>query len=291
MINLVIITGISGSGKSTALKAFEDMDYLAIDNFPIRLLFPFLKEVEESLESRNIALVMDLRDRYFLQDYKKTFEELKKRGYKFEVIFLDARTDVLITRYNQTRRLHPLIKGEATSLEEAIEKEKELFTELKEVANLFLDTSNFNIHQLRNEIFRYYKQGDPHKFKLHLIAFGYKYGIPYEANFLFDVRVLPNPYFVPDLKTLCGRDREIKDYLLGFSETKDFLKRLQEFFSWLIPVYYKEDKYYLTIGIGCTGGRHRSPAIVDFLAESIQKEHSEVDVIVTYRDIEKDVKS
>ncbi len=291
MINLVIITGISGSGKSTTLKAFEDMGYLAIDNFPIRLLSLFLKEVKESLDNRDIALVMDLRDKYFLKDYPKVFQELKNKGYNYEIIFLDAQTDILITRFNQTRRIHPLIKEGITSLEEAIEKEKKLLADLKELATLFLDTSNFNIHQLRNEIFKFYRNRNLQKLVLHLIAFGYKYGIPYEANFLFDVRVLPNPYFVPELKTLSGRDKEIKNYLLSFPETTQLLNHLENFFNWLIPFYYKEDKHYLTIGIGCTGGRHRSPAVIDFLAEKLKLKYPDIDIVVTYRDIEKDVKN
>jgi UPF0042 nucleotide-binding protein len=292
MINLVIITGISGSGKSTALKAFEDLGYLAIDNFPIRLLPQFLKEVKESLENRNIALVIDLRDRYFLKDFKEIFEKIKQQKHAFELLFLDAKTDVIITRYNQTRRIHPLMKEGVVSLQEAIEKERKLLIDLREIATFTLDTSNFNIHQLRNEIFKLYKKRKNLKdWVLHLIAFGYKYGIPAEANFLFDVRMLPNPYFVPDLKPLTGRDLKIKNYLLDFKETKEFMNYLESFFNWLIPYYYQDDKHYLTVGIGCTGGRHRSPAIADFLADKLKEKYPQLEIVVTYRDIEKDVKN
>ncbi|AEH23469.1 UPF0042 nucleotide-binding protein yhbJ [Thermodesulfobacterium geofontis OPF15] len=289
-MNIVIITGLSGSGKSTSLKAFEDIGYLSIDNFPIRLLLQFLEEVKESLEDKNIALVMDIRDKYFLKEYPEVFKSLKEKGYNFEILFLDARNDVIITRFNQTRRIHPLMKGKIKSLEEAIEKERELLGDLKEIANSIIDTSNFNVHQLRNEIFRLYKEREAHKnLILHFIGFGYKYGIPYEASFLFDVRFLPNPYFIPSLKPLSGKDKEVIDYLLNFSETLKFIEYLESFLEWLIPFYCKENRKYLTIGIGCTGGRHRSPAIIEILSQRLEEKYSDIEIVKTYRDIEKDV--
>lgn len=291
-MNIVIITGLSGSGKSTALKAFEDLGYLSIDNFPIRLLLQFLEEVKESLENKNIALVMDIRDKHFLREYSEVFKKLNEKGYNFEILFLDAKDDVIITRFNQTRRMHPLMKEELKSLEKAIKKERELLGDLKEIANLIIDTSEFNVHQLRNEIFRLYKERKSDKnLILHFIGFGYKYGIPYEASFLFDVRFLPNPYFVSSLKPLSGKDEEVKNYLLKFPETLKFMDYLESFLDWLIPFYYKENRKYLTVGIGCTGGRHRSPAIIEILAQRIKEKHPEIELVKTYRDIEKDVHS
>jgi len=291
-MNIVIITGLSGSGKSTALKAFEDLGYLSIDNFPIRLLLQFLEEVKESLEYKNIALVMDIRDKHFLREYSEVFKKLNEKGYNFEILFLDAKDDVIITRFNQTRRMHPLMKEELKSLEKAIKKERELLGDLKEIANLIIDTSEFNVHQLRNEIFRLYKERKSDKnLILHFIGFGYKYGIPYEASFLFDVRFLPNPYFVSSLKPLSGKDEEVKNYLLKFPETLKFMDYLESFLDWLIPFYYKENRKYLTVGIGCTGGRHRSPAIIEILAQRIKEKHPEIELVKTYRDIEKDVHS
>ncbi len=289
-MNVIIITGLSGSGKSTALKAFEDLGYLSIDNFPVRLLLQFLEEIKESLENKNVALVMDIRDKYFLKEYSEVFKRLKEKGYNFEILFLEARDDVIITRFNQTRRIHPLMKEGIKSLEIAIKKEKELLRDLKERADLVIDTSGFNVHQLRNEIFRLYKEKKADKnLVLHLIGFGYKYGIPYEASFLFDVRFLPNPYFVPSLKSLSGRDEKIKEYLLKFSETLKFVDYLESFFEWLIPFYLKENRQYLTVGIGCTGGRHRSPAIVDILAQRLEEKYPEIEIVKTFRDIGKDV--
>lgn len=289
-MNIVIITGLSGSGKSTALKAFEDLGYLSIDNFPIRLLLQFLEEIKESLEDKHIALVMDIRDKYFLKEYQGVFKNLKERGYNFEILFLDARDDVIVTRFNQTRRIHPLMKENLEGLESAIQKERELLGDLKEIANLIIDTSDFNVHQLRNEIFRLFKERSSNKnLILHLIGFGYKYGIPNEASFLFDVRFLPNPYFVPSLKPLSGKDEEVKKYLLNFSETLKFVEYLESFLNWLIPFYYKDNRQYLTVGIGCTGGRHRSPAIIEILAQRLKEKHPEIEIVKTYRDIEKDV--
>ncbi len=291
-MHIVIITGLSGSGKSTALKAFEDLGYLAIDNFPIRLLIQFLKEVEESLENKKIALVIDIRDKYFLREYSEVFERFKKEKYPFEILFLDASTEVIVTRFNQTRRPHPLLKEEISSLESAINKERELLFDLKELATLILDTSHFNVHQLRNEIFRLYSRRENTKdLIIHFISFGYKYGIPYEANFLFDARILPNPYFVPEFKLLSGREKKIKEYLLNSIHTLKFIEYLESFLYWLIPLYIKENMRLLTIGIGCTGGRHRSPAIVEILVERLKNRYFNIniDIVTTYRDIEKDV--
>jgi len=290
MLNLVVITGVSGSGKSTVLKAFEDLGYTAIDNFPVRLLNPYIKEIQESMEISKLALTMDIRDKYFLEEAPKIFKALKKEPVGFEVIFLDARTEVIITRYNQTRRFHPLMKLKNLSLEDAIKEERKLLQEVRELASVFLDTSEFNVHQLREEIFKRYQQRQNlNQPLIQIVAFGYKYGVPPEANFLFDARILPNPYFVPELKELTGRHKKVKEYLLGFEITKEFLKYVEDLIIWLVENYFKEDKRFLSIGIGCTGGRHRSPAVVDFIAESISQKFPNVEVFKSYRDIEKDV--
>ncbi len=291
MLNLVVITGTSGSGKSTALKAFEDLGFLAIDNFPVRLLLPYLEEISENLNETKIALVMDIRDKHFLEEYPKIFNTLKEKKVPFEVLFLDAQKEVIISRYNQTRRVHPLMKeNKYNSLTEAIEEEKKLLLPLKTFSNLIIDTSYFNVHQLRSEIFKFYRNKQNFdKMIVHLIAFGYKYGIPYDANYVFDVRFLPNPYFYPELKILDGTSEKIKNFLLSFEETHEFLDKFMEFINFVLPFHLKEGRKFLIIGIGCTGGRHRSVALVELLKEKIVNNFSELEVVLSYRDVEKDV--
>ncbi len=287
MIEVVIITGLSGSGKSTALKAFEDMGYLSIDNFPIRLFGLFLKEIRESLDYKKVALVMDLRDRHFLEEYFKVLNQIKSEVL-LEVLFLEASKEVLIMRYNQTRRKHPLLE-KAGSLLKAIDLEMELLQKIREKANLVLDTSNFNLHQLRNEIFKIYAPREGlAQAVVHFIAFGFKYGIPAELNYLFDVRFLPNPYFEPELRPLNGTQQPIKDFLLSYQETHQYLKFIENFLRWAISQHLKEGRRYLTIGIGCTGGKHRAPAITILLEERLFPEFKKVKFISTYRDINKE---
>lgn len=285
---LVIITGESGAGKSTVLKAFEDLGFLSIDNFPVRLLIPFLDEIKEGNFADKVALVMDLRDPFFLEEIPKIFNQLKEREYKYDLIYLSANLPALVTRFSQTRRPHPMLK-EAKDLSKAIALEKEKLAPLREMATIFLDTSNFNVHQLRYEIFKIYGNRESlDKLLLHLIAFGFKYGIPYEVNYLFDARFLPNPYFVPKLKPLTGADRQIKEFLLQNNETHNLIEFIINFLKWAIPLHKAEGRRYVACGIGCTGGRHRSPAIALLLAEKIKAIMPEVEVVFTLRDIERD---
>ncbi len=286
-IFLVLITGESGAGKSTALRAFEDLGYLAVDNFPLKLLFPFLEEVVKGEMAKKVALVCDIRDPSFLQEFPEVIKELKNRGIPFEILYLYADLKVLITRFSQTRRHHPLLK-EFKDLNRAIEVEKERLAFLKEYATIFIDSSQFNVHQLRHEIFKLFGlKEEVDKIILHLIAFGYKYGIPYEANYLFDARVLPNPYFVPELKPLSGKDEAVKQYLLEDPITLEFLERVSNFIKWIIPLHQREGRKFITVGVGCTGGRHRSPAIILMLHENL-KDLKEVEIVLTLRDVDRD---
>lgn len=284
---LVIITGESGAGKSTALRAFEDLGYLSIDNFPIRLLLPFLEEIKRGALAEKIALVMDLRDPSFLKELPWALAKLREQKYSFDLLFLTAELKALITRFSQTRRPHFLLQ-KVKDLRSAIELEKETLAPVKEYATLFLDTSNFNVHQLRHEIFKLYgERKDFNNLLLHIISFGYKYGIPYEANYLFDARVLPNPYFVPALKELTGETQEVQDFLLQEPRTREFLDFVYNFLRWAIPLHQAEGRNFLALGIGCTGGRHRSPALSLMLAERIKKSELEVELVVTLRDVER----
>ncbi len=271
-IRLVVITGLSGSGKSTAFKAFEDIGFFCIDNLPATLLPRFLELRDEiSREVIKIALVMDLRGKDFLAKFPKIFQEVKRKGYVIEVLFLEAEEEVLIRRFSQTRRHHPL--GDHRTLSGTIRLERKKMEPIKRLATYCLDTTQLNVHQLREEILRLFsKMAAPAKMTINLISFGYKYGLPNEADIVMDVRFLPNPYFVTELKEMDGNQKPVIDYIMKWKETKIFLKGFYELISFLIPQYQKEGKSQLTIAVGCTGGRHRSVTIINALAEFLKKE-------------------
>jgi RNase adapter protein RapZ len=271
-IRLVVITGLSGSGKSTALKAFEDIGFFCIDNLPATLLPKFLELRDEiSREVIKVALVMDLRGKDFLAKFPKIFQEVKRKGYAIEVLFLEAEEEALIRRFSQTRRHHPL--GDHRTLSGTIRLERKKMEPIKRLATSCLDTTPLNVHQLREEILRLFsKTAAPAKMIINLISFGYKYGLPNEADIVMDVRFLPNPYFVTELKEMDGNQKPVIDYIMKWKETKIFLKGFYELISFLIPQYQKEGKSQLTIAVGCTGGRHRSVTIINALAEFLKKE-------------------
>jgi RNase adapter protein RapZ len=271
-IRLVVITGLSGSGKSTALKAFEDIGFFCIDNLPATLLPKFLELRDEiSREVIKVALVMDLRGKDFLAKFPKIFQEVKRKGYAIEVLFLKAEEEALIRRFSQTRRHHPL--GDHRTLSGTIRLERKKMEPIKRLATYCLDTTPLNVHQLREEILRLFsKTAAPAKMIINLISFGYKYGLPNEADIVMDVRFLPNPYFVTELKEMDGNQKPVIDYIMKWKETKIFLKGFYELISFLIPQYQKEGKSQLTIAVGCTGGRHRSVTIINALAEFLKKE-------------------
>ncbi|MFN3505270.1 MAG: RNase adapter RapZ, partial [Caldimicrobium sp.] len=278
----------SGAGKSTVLKALEDLNFLAIDNFPASLFLPFLENIYKNDYAVKIALVMDLRDPKFLEDFPKILTTLKEKKYPYDLIYLSADLPTLITRFSQTRRPHPMFK-ETNDLRSAILLEKEKLSPLREWATLFLDTSRFNVHQLRHEIFRIYGGRETlESILLQIIAFGYKYGLPYEANYLFDARVLPNPYFIPELKPLTGENKEVQDFLLEKKETQVFIEYIVNFMQWALPLHKKEGRRYVVCGIGCTGGKHRSPAIALFISEKLKALLPEIEIVVTLRDVNRE---
>jgi UPF0042 nucleotide-binding protein len=286
LVQTVIITGMSGSGKSTALKAFEDMGYFCVDNLPIVLLPEFLSLKEEtSTQPRRVALVMDVREEAFLDQYNSIFRQIEHQGYHLEILFLDARDEVLVRRFSQTRRQHPL-QPKGTVLE-GIRLERHKMAGLKEIAGRLLDTSDLNVHQLRQSIMTLYaprKRLD--RLAIHLISFGFKHGLPAEANLVLDVRFLRNPFFVSGLRPLNGCDPRIRDYVLGDEDTAEFFRLCKDLFRFLVPKYRQEGKSYLVIAVGCTGGRHRSVVMIDYLKEMFKLAGE--DVIVTHRDIDKE---
>jgi len=282
-IKITIITGLSGSGKTTAINALEDAGFFCIDNLPVILLPRFLKlKSKADSEITKLALVMDLREREFLQQYPEIFKDLSKEGYRFEIIFLEASTETLLRRYSQTRRKHPLSEGK--SLLEGIQAEREALRELRNLADLVIDTSNYNVHQLKEHILTHALKEVPEKrMKIYILSFGYKYGIPYDADIVVDVRCLPNPHFVQELKNLNGTSREVKQFMDGQEETQQFLKKYLELLFYLIPLYEKEGKSSLTIAVGCTAGRHRSVSIAETIFEELKKTNNAI--TVTHRDI------
>jgi RNase adapter protein RapZ len=282
-IKITIITGLSGSGKTTAINALEDAGFFCIDNLPVSLLPRFLKlKSKADSEITRLALVMDLREREFLQQYPKIFQGLRDKGYMFEIIFLEASTETLLRRYSQTRRKHPLSEGK--SVLEGIEAERAALRDLRDLADLVIDTSNYNVHQLKEIILTHALKEVPGKrMKIYVLSFGYKYGLPYDADIVIDVRCLPNPNFVEELKDLNGTSREVKQFMDRQKETRQFLKKYLNLLLYLIPLYEREGKSSLTIAVGCTAGRHRSVSIAETIFEELKKTHNVV--TVTHRDI------
>ena len=281
---IIIITGRSGSGKSTAIAALEDAGFYCVDNMPVALLPMFLEQtIANASEIAGLAFVMDLREKGFLSKYGSVFDALGQKGYTFDIIFLEANEDVLLQRYSQTRRHHPLSRGK--NLLEGIRAEELKLKDLRKAAHKVINTSLYNVHELKAIILDIaQKSVKLAPIRIHILSFGFKYGIPHEADLIADVRFLPNPYFVPELRDLDGETREIKAYVLGNDTTRKFLKKYLDLLDYLIPLYEKEGKAYLTIAIGCTGGRHRSVTIARAIFEHIMR--SETQVEITHRDIE-----
>jgi UPF0042 nucleotide-binding protein len=282
---IFIITGRSGSGKSTALDTFEDAGFYCVDNMPVALLPTFLEQYAEDIpDIPGFAFVMDLREREFLSTYPKVFAQLASVPFPYEVIFLEADEKTLLQRYSQTRRHHPLCRGGDTLIE-GVRAEKKLFETLKKEASQVINTSAYSVHDLKSKIFEIVKKNaDIGTFRINVLSFGFKYGIPLHADVVMDVRFLPNPYFVPELKPLDGRDEKVKGFVLDKPETRTFFEKYLDLLDYLIPQYEKEGKAYLTIGVGCTGGRHRSVAVAESLFKHICT--PERDVNLSHRDID-----
>lgn len=284
-VRLVVVTGLSGSGKTAALKALEDLGFFCVDNLPVELLPKFLElSVIAGGEVKRVALGMDLRERHLLESWNGVFEHVRKLGVKAEILYLDASDAVLVRRFSETRRRHPLAEG--SSVLEGIQHERILLEGLKEAAELVIDTSETSVHDLKKALWKYFGQGsEEHTLRINLVSFGYRHGIPIEADLLLDVRFLPNPFFVPELKDLTGVETGVQEYVLRFAEAGEFLRKFGELIDYLIPLYEKEGKAYLTIAFGCTGGRHRSVTIVEELARRLKARGRPVQTL--HRDVEK----
>jgi len=282
MTNLVFISGLSGSGKSTAVNVLEDLGYYCVDNIPPTLLPAFIELCENS-EKRisKVALVIDIREGAFFDHAPGVIKEFKKKGYPVDIIFLESSDTTLVNRYKETRRKHPLSSD--GNILEGISKERKMLEELKELSNYTIDTSDLNVHQLKDIIRNKFDVSSTQNILVNIISFGFKHGIPHDADMIFDVRFLPNPYFVESLKHLNGQDGEVLNFILSNEESIKFIEKLTEFLEFLIPNYEKEGKSYLTIAIGCTGGKHRSVVIVNKVAEHFNY----LSPITRHRDVSK----
>jgi len=284
-LKIFIITGLSGSGKSTAIAAFEDARFYCVDNMPVALLPKFLElPMGDVSEITGLAFVMDLREKSFLSTYNSVFGSLRKKGYNFEILFLEADENVLLQRYSQTRRYHPLSQNR--SILDGVRAEQGQLKYLRESVDRIINTSDYNVHNLKSVILDIAQQVRKIALmKINVISFGFRYGIPADADLIADVRFLANPYFVPELRPLDGENEAVRSYVLNRDDTILFLHKYLDLLDYLIPLYEKEGKAYLTIGVGCTGGRHRSVAVSQAIFGHIGKSGKRVDII--HRDIER----
>jgi UPF0042 nucleotide-binding protein len=284
-LNLIVISGLSGSGKSHALKAFEDAGYFCIDNLPPALLPTFVELCNQQHgEIANVALGIDVRERIFFSDLVGILERVKGLGHSVQLLFLEAREEVLVRRFSESRRPHPLLPH--LPVLEGVRFEKDRVAELRRHADRIIDTSDLTVHELRDLLTKQFKrESTERKLTISLLTFGFKYGVPYDIDLLFDVRFLKNPYFVPDLKPLPGNDPRVRAFVLTDPDAIALIGQLEGLFKFLIPLFEREQRSYLTIAIGCTGGRHRSVAIAGRLQESLASLGYEASL--NHRDLQK----
>lgn len=287
-MRFVVVTGMSGGGKRTALKMLEDAGFYCVDNLPVTLIEKFVELIAmPNSEINKVALGMDVRADQPFEEARKTLERLKKSGYFYEILFMDASESVLLKRYKETRRMHPLSLGER--VEDGIRKEREILKTIKEDADYVIDTSNLLARDLKEEINRIFVLNEEYNsLMITIISFGFKFGIPADADLVFDVRFLPNPYYIDDLKHHTGNEKEVQEYVLGFPEAGEFLCRLEDMVTFLIPNYVKEGKYQLVIGIGCTGGKHRSVTLANELYKRM-KNQGNYGLKIYHRDVKQGV--
>jgi RNase adapter protein RapZ len=266
---IVIITGMSGSGKLTALKAFEDLGYYAVDNMPIPLIAKFADLTGDAKTRRRAALAIDIREGESLKDFPRIYRELQKR-LRCVLVFFDAEDEVLRRRYSETRRPHPL--GSDTTVLLSIQDEREKLAPLAKLANLQIDTSKLNVHDLRRVIAaKFQNQADENKILIHVNSFGFRQGVPPDSDLVFDVRFLPNPNYIPEFKSLSGKHPSVARFIRSYPQTMEFIDRISDLLIYLLPHYIREGKSYLTISFGCTGGQHRSVLIASEIAKRLKK--------------------
>lgn len=283
---IVVITGLSGSGKTLAIRAFEDMGHFCVDNLPVALIPVFADLCARRPDVRRAALVVDIREGTFLKEFPAIFDDMRRtRGRRVRLLFFESDDDALIRRFSETRRPHPLAAD--GSLEEGIRREREALAPLRERADLIIDSSRFNVHELRRYIQDHFApQPGSQSIGIAIVSFGYKHGVPSESDLLFDTRFLPNPFFVDGLRGKSGLDPEVRAYLEAMPEYREFQRRIVDLMIFLIPQYIREGKSYLTVAVGCTGGRHRSVVMAEAVGAALRD--SGYEVKASHRDLEKE---
>ena len=283
VLQVVVVTGMSGAGRSTALHALEDLGFFCIDNLPARLALQVLEGLAREAELKRVGLGMDVRTGSFLKGAGEVIDELHRCGHEVEVVFLDCADEVLVRRYSETRRPHPL--APSGDVLEAIQRERERLGELRSRASRVVDTSSLSVHQLKRLLSEQFLRFGPGPAMVtRLISFGFKYGLPIDADLVFDLRYLPNPHFVAELRPHSGIEPKVADYVLAASESRELLDELEKLLRLVLPKYEKEGKAYLNVAFGCTGGRHRSVAFVEAMAQRLASAWS---VAKVHRDIDK----
>jgi UPF0042 nucleotide-binding protein len=279
--HLVVLTGLSGSGKSTVLKSFEDMGFYCVDNLPVELM-PIFAELHAAGEGdfARAALMIDAREGLQLQKLPPLLKHLRK-DHPITLVYIEASDDALLRRYSETRRPHPL--GKDFSVRESLRHERALMAPIRKLADVVIDSTQFNVHELRHFVTERFKNPDKRPLMVSVVSFGYRYGVPTDADLVFDVRFLPNPHFVPRLRDFTGKDPKVRRYIRSFAQTGEFLRRVEGLLTYLLPHYIREGKSYLTIAFGCTGGKHRSVMMSEDVKKSFEK--SGITAKVVHRDI------
>ncbi|HJA31976.1 MAG: RNase adapter RapZ [Clostridiales bacterium] len=286
-MRFVIVTGMSGGGKSTAMRLLEDMGFYCVDNLPVLLIDKFIELLSmPNTEISRVALGLDVRTDQSFAQTEKILRSLRQNGLVFEVLFMDASDSVLVKRYKESRRIHPLCTPEHSRIEDGIAREREVLRQIKKEADYVIDTSKLLTRELKEELDRIFLKNEEYSsLIINICSFGFKHGIPADADLVFDVRFLPNPFYVDELKYLTGNDKGVQDYVMGFPEAGIFLDKLTDLLRFLIPNYIREGKYQLVIGIGCTGGKHRSVTLANELYRRLKGCGKSYGVTLSHRDI------
>ena len=280
-MEFVIVTGMSGAGKSAALRCFEDIDYFCIDNLPINLITPLVEsQIDRNSGHAKIALGIDARG---VGDFKLLFQQLDNLDCEYKILFLDAKDDTLLQRYKETRRLHPLAKDDG--VEDGLKREREILEEVFQKADYRIDTSYFLPRVLKDEIIKIFAKDNPNAgVSIRITSFGHKFGIPKDTDIAFDARFIPNPFYLKELRDKTGNDKEVQEYVMSHPQAQEFFVKLTEMVDYLMPFYIKEDKHHLVVAIGCTGGKHRSVTIANKLYDHLK--NTGYNVMINHRDAE-----